>query len=365
MRGDGSFIWLHGSYIRFGPSLKGGRGAGGLAARRGARDRDTTVHPGVASAPVAAYNPSPMSNVAPPPPAPPPFAPPPFLPVQELLESSLPQPRVAWLGWATALLLLVVFGSAILTSQAAHLRWPLQLLSAAAMIAALSLITTAGVAAVRRHQAAQRAVDAAAELVQLRRWPEAALLLQQILSRPARTANLRTQALIGLSAVLARYHRFADAIVVHEHVLEHGLVDEPTAHSLRLGRAMSMLREDHLFDADRAISELRRATRGGPDSPGLALVELYRDVKTGHPVEAAGLFESRLTALRDGLGHRVADAYVLAAKAYDMLSRPTEAQNAYTRATLLAPLMELQRRYPEVASLAERYAASPAPPEAA
>ena len=30
------------------------------------------------------------------------------------------------------------------------------------------------------------------------------------------------------------------------------------AHGLRLARAMAMLREDHLFDADRAISELRR-----------------------------------------------------------------------------------------------------------
>jgi tetratricopeptide (TPR) repeat protein len=266
------------------------------------------------------------------------------------------------------LLLLIVLGSALLASQVERLRGPAQIFSGLAMVTVMAFLATATVATVRRHQAAQQAVDAAGEFVQLRRWPEAALLLQQILMQPARTANQRTQALIYLAAVLSRYHRFPEAITVQEHVLDHGLVDEPTAHGLRLGRAMAMLREDHLFDADRAISELRRSARsagGQRDNAGLTLVELYRDVKTGHPAEAANLFESRLTTLRDGLGHRVADAYVLAAKAYDLLGRTTEAQDAYTRATLLAPLIELQRRYPEVTSLAASYTRAPAPPEAA
>jgi tetratricopeptide (TPR) repeat protein len=287
------------------------------------------------------------------------------LPVNELIELSQPQQRVAWVGWASGLLLLIVFGTALLARQATQFQGLVQFASGLAMLVVMVFLATATLRTVRRHQGEQQAVEAAGELVQLRRWPEAALLLQQILSHPSRTANLRTQALIYLAAVLSRYHRFGDAISVHEHVLDHGLVDEPTAHGLRLGRAMAMLREDHLFDADRAINELRRTTRGGPDSPGLALVELYRDVKTGHPAEAANLFESRLDNLRDGLGHRVADAYILAAKAYDLLGRTTEAQDAYTRATLLAPLIELQRRYPEVTTLTERYTAAPAPPEAA
>lgn len=293
------------------------------------------------------------------------FAPPPFLPVQELLEMSRPEPRVAWVGWGAGLLLAIVIGSALLTSHFESLRTPVRAASLVAMFAVVGLLMSATVATVRRHQEAQRAIDAAGEMVQLRRWAEAAMLLQEILSRPARTPNQRTQALIYLSAVLSRYHRFADAIAVQEHVLEHGLVDESTAQGLRLGRAMAMLREDHLFDADRAISELRRSARGGAELPGLALVELYRDVKTGHPAEGTNLFESRVTALRDGLGHRVADAYALAARAYDMLGRTTEAQDAYTRATLLAPSIELHRRYPEMAPLAGRYTPAPAPPEAA
>jgi hypothetical protein len=92
---------------------------------------------------------------------------------------------------------------------------------------------------------------------------------------------------------------------------------------------------------------------------------MYRDVKTGHPAEAAAIFEEKLPALRDALGHRVADAYALAARAYDLMGRPVEAQDSYTKATLLSPLLELHRRYPEIEKLYGRFQPASAPPEAA
>jgi len=67
--------------------------------------------------------------------------------------------------------------------------------------------------------------------------------------------------------------------------------------------------------------------------------------------------------MRDQLGHRVADAYALAARAYDLMGRDTEAQGHYEKATLLSPVEELQRRYPEVAPLAEKYQPARAPAE--
>src|SRR3954469_3824276 len=139
---------------------------------------------------VVTDTPDPSSDL---PPAPS-FAPPPFLPVQELLELSRPEPRVAWVGWGAGLLLGIVIGSALLTSHFEALRTPVRAISVVAMFAVVALLMSATVATVRRHQEAQRAVDAAGEMVQLRRWAEAAMLLQQILSRPARTANQRTQA---------------------------------------------------------------------------------------------------------------------------------------------------------------------------
>ena len=289
-----------------------------------------------------------------------------LLDVSSLLESSKPRARVSWFWYAAGGFLLVVMSATLLSGHSDTGKRLVDALSALMMVALISGMMVMTVVTVRRHRAEQEQVEAASEMMQLRRWPQAALLLREILSRPARGVGLRSQALIYLGAVLARYHRFTDAIAVYDHLLDHQLVDGGTAYGLRLGRVMAMLREDHLFDADRAIAELRRlGNSAGVDSGGLALVEIYRDVRTGHPDEAVAIFEDKLPVLRDQLGHRVADAYALAARAYDLLGRSAEAQDAYSRATLLAPLIELHRRYPEVEKLAGKYQPSPAPPDAA
>ena len=151
---------------------------------------------------------------------------------------------------------------------------------------------------------------------------------------------------------------------MYDELLGHELVDPASAFGLRLGRAMALLADDHLFDADRAISELKRAA-GDKNSAGLALLELYRDVKTGHSEDAVERCNQTLPVMRDELGHRVADAYALVARAYDLLGRTAEAQDAFDKATLLAPPPELYRRYPEVQKLEGRYRPAYAPPEAA
>jgi tetratricopeptide (TPR) repeat protein len=207
-----------------------------------------------------------------------------------------------------------------------------------------------------------RQLEAIEELLQLRRWPEAASMVQNFLSRPAQSAAARAQALLFLGMILARYHRFEDSAEVHSYLLDEIPLDDAAAHAVRLGRAMALLREESLLDADRAISELRKESRGN-ESPGLALVEIYRDVKTGHPAEAIEMFEKTLPSMRKHLGHRVADAWALAARAYDLLGRAAEATVAYQNATLLAPLVELQRRYPEILPLAEKLAPTPLPAE--
>jgi tetratricopeptide (TPR) repeat protein len=163
---------------------------------------------------------------------------------------------------------------------------------------------------------------------------------------------------------MVRYHRFEDAIMVQSFLIEHEILDDSADYVVRLGRAIAMLREDHLVDADRAIGDLRR--RVPPQqSGGFSLIEIYRDVKTGDAQEAIDLFAERLTVMQQQLGHRVADAHALVARAYDMLGREEQAAAAYQRATLLAPPSELQRRYPEVTKLTEKYPAAIAPREAA
>ena len=308
--------------------------------------------------------------------------------VERLVRDSAVRARPTWptyllIGLSAAGLAAVVFGSAGTAGTtgggagggaggaggAASVAVPLA--------ATLLVLGTVGAAvlvpwsAVRAHRAEGRAVERAESLVQLRRWPEAAATLSDLLGGPMRNPVGRARALVALSAVLMRYERFESALSVHDHLLDDLGLDGPAGHAVRVGRAMAQLRADHLYDADRSISALRQGVRrqgvrraggttgagqgGGQVSAGLALVELYRDVKTGHPDDAAAGFERNADAIRDQLGHRVADAWVLAAAAYDRLGRPDDARAAYANATRLVPARELHRRYPETRSLAETY----------
>lgn len=288
-----------------------------------------------------------------------------FLDVAALLERSTPRPRAPWLGYAAgAVVAVLVIGT--LQMQASGMPGGqnlARLMSAVVLVGLVCAFAAYAVTSVRRHRAAQAMVDAAGEMVQLRRWPQAAIVLEQILSEPARSHAMRSRSLVYLGSVLARYHRFDDAIAVQNHLIEHDLLDPGTAFGVRVARVMAMLREDHLFDADRAISELRRL-EGTGESGGLALVEMYRDVRTGHPAEAIDVFQTKLPTLRDQLGHRVADAYALVARAYQVSGRDEEAADAWAKATALAPPIELVRRYPEVQEVASTYPGTVAPGEA-
>jgi tetratricopeptide (TPR) repeat protein len=302
------------------------------------------------------YNRAPIMDSAPPPV----LQPPPFLDVPHLLDASQPRARTGWFWYAAGFFLLLVMISTYLSSASPLMAGVMQLFSALVMLGLLIGMGMLTFAMAKAQQAEAQQLAAVEELMQLRRWGEAAVVLDGLLGAPMRAPQHRVQGLIYLATVLARYHRFADAIVVQEHLLEHVNLDPGTEHGLKLARVMSMLREDHLVDAHRAMSELRRGD-AGRESAGLALLDIYRDVKTGHPDEAIEIFEERLPALRDQMGHRVGDAYYLAAKAYDLLGRDPEAARAYERATLLAPLSELQRRYPEAASLSDKYSPALAP----
>jgi len=286
-----------------------------------------------------------------------------FLEVPLLLERSHPLPRRNWMRYAVvAFVVLVLFG-AIAGDKSPNMQTALRLISAFLMIVLVALMGVVMYLTVRDHRAEQGRMMALEELVQLRRWEPAAQLLEQMLSRPMLNPLNHAQALLYLATVLARYHRYEDAIAVQNYLLNELQLEGPAGFAARLGRAMSMVHEDHLVDADRAISELRRLS--GDESAGLTLIEIYRDVKTGHPAEAIELFKGRRELLRRQLGHRFADACALAARAYDLAGQTENAARAYHEATLLSPAVELARRYPEVAVLMEKYPPAPAPAAAA
>jgi hypothetical protein len=245
--------------------------------------------------------------------------------------------------------------------QNPHLQAFVRFLSGLIMFAAVVAMGLFASHTLKRQRKEQQRVETIEELIQLRRWDHAAGMLQALLSRPTLTTNARLQGLFYLAGVLARYDRFADALAVEDYLLDQARFDPITTHGLKLMRTTALLREDHLVDADRAMSDLRREA---PDSAGLAMIEIYRDVKTGHPEEAIGVFKEKSEAIRTQLGHRIADAYALVARAHDLLDQTAEAAAAFENATLLTPVEELVRRYPEVAPLRDKYPPATTPQEA-
>ena len=290
--------------------------------------------------------------------------PPPFLDVAALLERSRPRPRVNWVGYVAMALAGLLFSSLVTAGRHGGDNGATAALTNLLVLGLFGATFVGFVVAVSRHRRQAQAVDAVEEMVQLRRWEPAGLLLDKFLSEPVRSPRVWARALVQLSAVLSRHHRFVDAVTVNDFLLDHdGLLDDSAAYGVRAMRAMALLRDDALLDADRAMSDLRR--RGPRASGPLALIEIYRDVKTGHPAEAIETFANRRDVLRQHLGHRVADAHALVARAFDLLGREAEAAAAYARATALAPPAELHRRYPELAPLAGKYPATVAPKEVA
>lgn len=288
-----------------------------------------------------------------------------FLDIHFLMESSEPRKPIPRIWFLLGGMIVVILFSGVISSAVGDSGQLVEVASSLLIIGLMLALMMASSAIVRRVRAEQQAVESIGELVQLRRWNEAGAQLDQLLARPMRSHASRAQGLVYLGAVLSRYQRFDDALAVYDHLLGGGMLDPGSSYGLKLGRAMAMLRQDHLVDADRAISDLRRQTPPGIDSGGLVLIELFRDVKTGHADDAIQRFQKYLPAMREQLGHRAGDAWGLAARAYDLLGRTNAAAAAYRNATLLSPPVELFRRYPEVQKLEGRYEPSYAPTEAA
>jgi len=280
-------------------------------------------------------------------------------PVDHLIAASQPRQGdpLQWLVGATMAGMLVLLVVSSLSSDQSGAMPAVLLAIVLGLFLSSFMMRSARFRRIRREHAM---LEAAEEMIQLRQWPQGTAILCGVLSRPMLSQQARVQAMMYMTTVLARVGRFEDVVTIHEYLLATVPMTEPSIHAVRLGRAMAMLREDRLFDADRAISELRRSPVA-EESSGLALVEIYRDVKTGHHAEAIAEFGRMFTRLRDQLGHRAADAWILVAKALHVSGRAAEANAAVTSATLLSPPAELCRRYPEVTDLFATYKAA-APP---
>lgn len=217
----------------------------------------------------------------------------------------------------------------------------------------------------QRHES--REVQSIEDAIQFKQDIPAGMRLQMLLSAPMYAPELRARAILLIAVLLGRHYRYEESIAVCNSLLDENVLAVPSQITVKLTRVMAMLHADQLYDADRAINELRKLIDRG-DSPGpstaaamLRWVEIFRDVKTGHSQEAVDAFLVSRDMMRDVLGHRMGEVYALIASAYDRLGDADQAAKYFADATAIWPLAELQSRYPQVNDISPRYTPTYAP----
>lgn len=301
----------------------------------------------------------------------------PFPDVRELIESSRPRGTLRVIRPGYVLIFLVAAVVIALLPLEPPARIALELMLWGVFLGSMVYFWNV----VRGYRNELSELDQIEDLLALKRHPELSPRLQAVMSQPMRTDQNRLRAMVLLASVLGRLQRYDDALLVYNELVDAERLAGPGGAMVKLGRAMAMLHSDHLYDADRAINDLRRLIdrggaeseaqqfdaslpAGGPDAGAtgaLRIVELYRDVKTGHAEEAIALFEQNIGTLRKGLGHRVGEAYAMAAVAYDRVGREDDARQAFADATTLQGVGDLLNRYAELRPLIAKYTPTRAP----
>ena len=137
-------------------------------------------------------------------------------------------------------MIVVILFSGVLSAAAGSAGLLVEVASALMIVSLMVGLMMFSATVVRRVRAEQQAVESIGEVVQLRRWNEAAGQLDQTLGRPMRTHAARAQALVYLGAVLARYQRFDDAIAIYDYLLESRMLDPGSNYGLGGANHMRM-----------------------------------------------------------------------------------------------------------------------------
>jgi len=287
--------------------------------------------------------------------APEPFHPPTPDQVAALLERHPPRAPQRWLGVVLLLGMLVMVTLATVVSH--PLTW---LLPWGYLIGMIVFISQR----VRQHRKIDQQSQQAHDMTMLRQHPEALRLLWGFIPAAATRATLQGQAIALMAHNLFQIGAHEAALVVFDHLRDQVPIDHPAAQQVAVRRAISLLMEDRLSDADDAIRRLTGALDeyAGTDLPALLLTaQLLQQTRTHHNNDAiltAGQPDTFTDTLRP-LGTDAAYAHALVALAYQRESSKSQepsiaqtlrnrAQDAWSNATLLLPRASLAFRFPEL-----------------
>lgn len=250
--------------------------------------------------------------------------------------------------WGSLLVLAGVFALAMLTEHIAGVILP--------WLAAAGFLGL-GIARARRLNRLNRRVLEAQELAALRRYQEALGQAWKLLPQTVSQPNLHSRLVALMAAALDQLKEYEAAIVAYDDLLSRLPHEHPGSVQLRVQKAISLLQCDHLLDADNTL----RSLRGMPDmlresAVGAAhrLALLLQQVRTNHFADAVQTAPTLLDDLRP-LGVEAGFGHALMAYSFSQLpdsDSPAQAEQWWSRATLLLPAPVLADRFTELQKLA-------------
>jgi hypothetical protein len=211
---------------------------------------------------------------------------------------------------------------------------------------------------IRRQRASAQRLEAAFEAVQLRRWDEARVLLDEILSQPVRLSVVRTELLLALAALAESEHSYEASQHIYEQVLQENRADPIQLHTARVALAAAMLRTGQLTDAVNLIERLERAALPELLRAQVELLALFREISMGQVEASISRASERRALFRKYLSTKAGYGYALLAAAFDRADQPAVAQKHWHDATLLVRPEELLDRFGELEPVARKYAAA-------
>ena len=209
----------------------------------------------------------------------------------------------------------------------------------------------------RQRQLAQR-MEEAFEAVQLRRWDEARVLLDDLLSRPVRLSVVRAELLLALAALAESEQSYEASQYIYEHLLEENRADALQLHTARVALAGAILRTGQVTNAVNLIERLERAALPEMLRAHVELLSLFREITMGQVEASISRADERRALFRKYLSTRAGYGYALLAAAFDRADQPAAAQKHWHDATLLVRPEELLQRFGELEPVARKYTAA-------
>jgi tetratricopeptide (TPR) repeat protein len=183
---------------------------------------------------------------------------------------------------------------------------------------------------------ARRALEARVrevhELALLRRWDEALRGSWRLLPDLYGTPDLHARTVLAMAHCLDQVGGYDASLVAYDHLLQRVPRDHPAALSLRLQRAMVLLGNERLSDADDALRALRGAlpaapSEGSPIHAGYRWASLLQHASTHHFEDALAEEPGLIEALRP-LGVEAGYGYALMAYCRWTLSQRSQGKTS-------------------------------------